>query len=146
MLPLMLLSWLFDDWKILPAGGPTIKGIINDVVKSTAGIAMIGIFVTFAAMFINAVFGDWNGASLLKTALEQNDSKLLLDGLMMRNDSLITIVLMGIFIAMFMTGIPALIKTLFGNVKIPESFYKTTQQNINGVWNAGKKIWEKAKK
>ncbi len=145
MLPLMLLSWLFEGWKILPGGGKSIKSIVNDVVKSTVGIAMIGIFITFAVMFINAVFGDWNGASNLATAMAQNDSKLLIDGLMMRNDSLVTIILMGVFIAMFMTSIPALIKTLF-KFDITDNFYPTIKKNIDTLWNAGKKIWENAKK
>lgn len=146
MLPLMLLSWLFKGWPIFPSGGKNIQAMINDVIKGTAGIAMVGVFVTFAVMFLNAVFGKWQGASVLQTALAQNDSRVLMDGLMMRNDSLITIILMGIFIAMFMTMIPALVKTLFANVNIPTSFYETTKKNINIVWKNLKKWYAEIKK
>ncbi len=146
MLPLMLLSWLFKGWPIFPNGGKNIQGIINDVVKSTAGIAMVGVFVSFAVMFLNAVFGQWQGASILATAMQQNDSHVLMDGLMMRNDSLITIILMGIFIAMFMTMIPTLVKTLFANVNIPTSFWETTKKNINITWQNLKKWYAAIKK
>ncbi len=146
MLPLMLLSWLFKGWPIFPNGGGNIRSIIDDVVRATAGIAMVGVFVTFSVMFLNAVFGQWQGASRLAAALAQNDSTLLMDGLMMRNDSLITIILMGIFIAMFMTSIPALVKALFANVSIPTTFYETTKKNINIMWGNLKKWYSAIKK
>ena len=146
MLPFMLMSWLFKGWAIFPNGGRNIKTMIDDVIKATGGIALIGVFVTFAVMFLNAVFGRWQGADRLATALAQNDSTILMDGLMMRNDSVITILLMGIFVAMFMTMIPALVKTLFANVAVPNSFYETTKKNINIVWGNLKKWYAALKK
>lgn len=142
MLPFMLMSWLFSDWKIFGNSGKTIKSIIDDVVKNTCGIALVCIFLTFSIMFLNAVFGDWAGASALRTAIENNDSLILMDSLMMNNDSLITIVLMGLFIAMFMNMIPALVKTLFSNVEIPEKFYEDAKKDINTLW-ANAKNWYK---
>ena len=94
------------------------------------------------------IFGDWDGATTIQAALESggsNSSKILMDALMMRNDSLITIVLMGIFAAMFMNMIPALSKTLF-NVQISDDFYKTTKNNINIMWKNLKKWYEVMKK
>ena len=146
MLPFMLMSWLFKGWNIFPNGSRNIKKMIDDVIKATAGIAMVGVFVTFAVMFLNAVFGQWEGADRLALALSQNDSTILMDGLMMRNDSIITILLMGIFIAMFMTMIPALVKTLFANVEIPEKYYETTKKNLNIVWENLKKWYASLKK
>lgn len=146
MLPFMLMSWLFKGWAIFPNGGRNIKTMIDDVIKATGGIALIGVFVTFAVMFLNAVFGRWQGADRLAAALAQNDSTILMDGLMMRNDSIITILLMGIFVAMFMTMIPALVKTLFANVAVPNSFYETTKKNINIVWGNLKKWYAALKK
>ena len=145
MLPLNLLAWIFDGWKILPGGKKNIESIINDVVSGTLGIAFTGIFVTFAIMFLNAVFGNWGGAGALATALAQNDSTIIMDGLMMRNDSIVTIILMGVFIAMFMTSIPALIKTLF-NVQISDSFYKTTKNNLDAMWSNLQKFYKSIKK
>lgn len=146
MLPFMLMSWLFKGWNIFPNGSRNIKKMVDDVIKATAGIAMVGVFVTFAVMFLNAVFGQWEGADRLALALSQNDSTILMDGLMMRNDSIITILLMGIFIAMFMTMIPALVKTLFANVEIPEKYYETTKKNLNIVWENLKKWYASLKK
>lgn len=124
MLPLAFFSWLFKGWKIFPGmGAKDIRGIVNDVVKNTVGIAMVCVFITFAIMLLNAMFGTWNGADTLQVALQQNDSKLLIDGMNMRNDSLLVIVMLGIFIAMFMTMIPTLVKTLFANVAIPEKMF-----------------------
>ena len=146
MLPLMLLAWLFKGWKISLAGaGNTIRGIIDYVISSTLGLAITGVFVAFAIMFLNAIFGDWAGAPALATALTNNDSKFLIDALMMRNDSLITIILMGIFISMFMTMIPALAKSLF-SVQISTDFYDTTKKNIDIVWKNLKKWYETMKK
>ena len=146
MLPFMLMSWLFKGWPIFPNGGRNIKQMIDDVIKATAGIALVGVFVTFSVMFLNAVFGKWEGAERLALALSQNDSTILTDGLLMRNDSIITILLMGLFIAMFMTMIPTLVKTLFANVTIPEKYYETTKKNINIVWGNLKKWYASLKK
>lgn len=146
MLPFMFLSWLFSGWPIFPSGGKNIQAIVNDVVKGTAGIAMVGVFITFAVMFLNAVFGAWGGASRLATALAQNDSYFLMDGLMLRNDSIITILMMGIFITMFMTMIPALVKALFANVNIPTSFYEGVKKDLNTMWGDLKKWYTAIKK
>lgn len=146
MLPFMLMAWLFKGWAIFPNGGQNIKGMIDDVIKATAGIALVGVFVTFSVMFLNAVFGKWEGADRLALALSENDSTILMDGLLMRNDSIITILLMGIFIAMFMTMIPTLVKTLFANVNIPETYYEDTKKNIKIVWENLKKWYTSLKK
>ncbi|MBQ8255346.1 MAG: hypothetical protein IJY99_00055 [Alphaproteobacteria bacterium] len=144
MLPLMLLAWLFKGWKISLAGaGKTIKGIVDDVVSGTLGLALTGIFLSFSIMFMNAVFGDWNGATVLSQALTTGDSKFFMDALMMRNDSLITIMLMGAFMAMFMTSIPALVKTLF-SVSISTDFYDTATKNIKTFWGGIKKLYKKS--
>ena len=149
MLPLMLLAWLFKGWQIsLPGAGKTIRSIIDDVINGTLGLAMTGIFVSFAIMFLNAIFGDWGGATVLQTALSSSESagaKILMDALMMRNDSMITIILMGVFISMFMNMIPALSKTLF-NVQISDDFYQTTKKNVDIVWKNLKKWYEVMKK
>ncbi len=146
MLPLMLLAWLFKGWKISLAGvGTSLKSMIDNVISATLGIAMTGVFVSFAIMFLHAVFGDWAGASVLSTALSQNDSKFLMDALMMKNDSLVTIILMGIFMAMFMTMIPALTKALF-NVQISSESYDKLKKDLETLWENGKKWYEKIKK
>ena len=145
MLPLNLMAWIFNGWKVLPGGSRNIKAIIDDVIKGTLGLALTGLFVTFAIMFLDAVFGGWGGASTLAAALAQNDSTIIMDGLMMRNDSIVTIIMMGVFIAMFMTSIPALIKTLF-NVQISDEFYKTTKNNLETTWANLQKIWKVIKK
>jgi hypothetical protein len=106
---------------------------------------MTGVFVSFAIMFLHAVFGDWSGADALKTALTQNDSKFLIDALMMQNHTFVTIILMGLFMAMFMTMIPALIKTLF-NVQISTEYYDKAKSDLKILWEGGKKWLEKMKK
>ena len=145
MLPLSLLSWIFNGWKILPSGTKNIQGIVDDVVQGALGIALTCVFLTFAIMFLDAVFGAWDGVSVLANALAQNDSSVIMDALMMRNDSLVTIILMGAFIAMFMTSIPTLIKTLF-SVSISDGFYKTTKDNLDKTWANVQKIYKVLKK
>jgi hypothetical protein len=145
MLPLSLLSWIFNGWKILPNGTKNIQGIVDDVVQGALGIALTCVFLIFAIMFLDAVFGAWDGVSVLANALAQNDSSVIMDGLMMRNDSLVTIILMGAFVAMFMTSIPTLIKTLF-SVSISDSFYKTTKDNMDKTWANVQKIYKVLKK
>lgn len=146
MLPLMLLAWLFKGWKISLAGvGTSLKSMIDNVISATLGIAVTGVFVSFAIMFLHAVFGDWAGAGALNTALTQNDSKFLMDALLMKNDSLVTVILMGLFMAMFMTMIPALVKTLF-NVQISTEYYDKLEKDLKTLWENGKKWYEKIKK
>ena len=140
MLPLMLMAWMFDEeeFAIFPKGGQTIRKMIDDWVKAVVGIALTVVFLTFSIMFLNAAFGNWEGVSVLQTAIQNNDSKLLIDGLMMRNDSIVTVVLMGIFIAMFMTMIPQLTSMLF-KIKISDKYYQTAKKDINSIWGNLKK-------
>lgn len=147
LLPLTFLGWLFKGWNVFPQGAhnKNLRAIVDDVINATAGIAMTGIFVSFAIMFLGAIFGRIGGMDLLSRALETGDSTIILDGLMMRNDSLITILLMGVFLAMFMVSIPALTKSLF-NVSISTKYYdnlvkdlKTTRENLKKIWESMKK-------
>ena len=149
MLPLMLLAWLFKGWAIsLKGAGKSIRSIIDNVISATLGIAITGVFLSFAIMFLNAIFGDWAGASTLATAMSAGDSegsKILMDALMMRNDSLITIIMMGIFISMFMNMIPALAKSIF-NIQISSEYYESAQKNLEKLWENIKKTYENLKK
>ena len=146
MLPLMLLAWLFQGWAIsLPGAGKTIRNIVDNVINGTLGIAVTGIFISFAIMFLDAVFGGWSGASVLADAIAKNDSQYLMDALMLHNDSLVTIILMGIFFTMFMISIPALCKTLF-NVSISTKYYDTAKNDAKILWGHLKNWYDKIKK
>ena len=118
--------------------------MIDDVIKAMVGIALTVVFLTFSIMFLNAAFGSWGGANLLQDAITNNDSKFLMDSLMLHNDSLITVILMGIFIAMFMTMIPQLSAKLF-NIKISDKYYQTAKKDLNIMWGNLKK-WASALK
>ncbi len=142
MLPLMLLSWLFKDWSIFPKAGRTFDVMINDVIKGTIGIALTGVFLIFGSMFLDVIFGNLGGMSVIQESIAKNDSKILMDGLMLRNDGLINIVIMGAFFAIFMTSIPALIKTLF-NVEISSKFYDNAKKDFGIMRSSLSKWWEK---
>ena len=144
MLPLMLMAWMFDDdnFAIFPKGGQTIRKMVEDVIKAIVGIALTVVFLTFSIMFLNAAFGSWGGANRLATAFATNDSKYLLDGLLFQNDSIITVILMGIFIAMFMTMIPQLSSMLF-NIQISDKYYQTAKNDMKNIWESLKK-WASA--
>lgn len=147
MLPFMLMSWMFDDenFAIFPKGGRTIRQMIEDVIKAVVGIALTIVLLTFSIMFINATFGSWSGANILEQAIQKNDSKILIDGLLMQNDSIITVVLMGIFIAMFMTMIPQISSMLF-KVQTSDKYYKTMKTDLDTMWENLKKIHKAIKK
>ena len=145
LLPLTMLSWLFKDW--FPSGGGNLKQTINDVLSGVLGLAMTGIFITFSVMALNAAFGSWQGADILKEAIEQNNATMLIDHLMSTTGtkSFITLVMMGIFMAMFMVMIPALIKSLF-NVTVSDKYYQTAKKDLTILWSGAKKFWKSAKK
>ncbi len=147
MLPLMLLGWLFKDWKIAAAlnGGKNIQGMIDDVVKGTVGIAMTVVFLIFGIMFLDAIVGNVGGLSRIGTAIATGDSKILMDGLLLRNDSLITMILLGAFFMVFMTSIPALIKTIF-NVGVSNKFYETAKKDFITIRSLAGKWWKTLKK
>lgn len=146
LLPLMLLSWLFSGWKVLDFKAPKkFQDIINGVISGSVGIAMTIIFLTFMLKFLDAIFGKLGGISRLQEALTQNDSTILMDGLLLRNDSLITIIIMGAFFAIFMSSIPALVKTLF-NIEISQKFYDTAKKDFGILRSTATKWWEKLKK
>jgi hypothetical protein len=146
MMPLMLLGWLFKDWNIMPDGGGNIKKMIDELIRDTVGIAMVGIFVVFSVMFLNAMFGTMDDAGTLATALANNDSKYLIDGLMLENNSVITTIMAGIFIAFFMAMIPQLVGYLFSGVKIPDKYYKTLSDDVGKVWGGAKSWWKSVTK
>ena len=144
MLPLMLMAWMFDEdaFAIFPKGGRTIRQMIDDVIKAVVGIALTVVFLAFSIMFLNAAFGDWEGANVLQRAITENDSKILMDGLLLQNDSIITAILMGIFIAMFMTMIPQLTNMLF-KIQISDKYYQTAKKDLETMWKNLKK-WASA--
>ena len=144
MLPLMLMAWMFDDdnFAIFPKGGRTIRQMIDDVIKAMVGIALTVVFLTFSIIFLNAAFGSWDGANRIQMALTQNDSKIFLDGMVMQNDSIVTIILMGVFIAMFMTMIPQLTSMLF-KIQISDKYYQTAKNDLKTMWENLKK-WASA--
>lgn len=147
MLPLMLMAWMFDEdeFAIFPKGGRTIRQMINDVIKAIVGIALTVVFLAFSVMFLNAAFGSWGGADVLQQAIAQNDSKILMDGLLLQNDSIITAILMGIFIAMFMTLIPQLTNMLF-KIQISDKYYQTAKKDLDLIWKNLKKWGDAIKK
>ena len=150
MLPLMLLGWLFKDWKITAAlnGGKNIQAMIDDVIKGAVGIAMTVVFLIFGLMFLDAILGNIGGISRITAAVMSGDSessKILLDGLMLRDDGLITIILLGAFFMMFMTSIPALIKTIF-NVSVSNKYYETAKKDFLAIRGLAGKWWKTLKK
>ncbi|MBO5834384.1 MAG: hypothetical protein J6R22_05525 [Alphaproteobacteria bacterium] len=146
MLPIMLLSWLFKDWKIINKT-KTLREVVDDVITGVVGITMTCIFLVFSIEFLNIILGGSTSFESLAEILASDSGDTashLMDALVLRNDSLITLVLMGIFMAMFMTSIPQLIKTFF-KVNISDDFYNSTKKNLNTMWNNGKKIFNKGK-
>jgi len=123
MLPLMLLGWLFEKWGLFPGGvkGKGIKGIIDDIVKNTCGIALVGIFIGFALMFLNSMIGRSGGLDALTEAIKNNSARQLMNALQSNNKSLFVLILSGLFIGAFMNAIPNLVTKLFKNVHIPDT-------------------------
>jgi hypothetical protein len=147
MLPLMLLGWLFNTWDVFPNGIKSsnmgIKKIVDDVAKSACGIALVGLFMGFAMIFLSAAIGEMNGIEALAEAIRTNDSKFMMDALKFNNNSLIGILMIGLFLGMFMNAIPKLVKRLFANASIPNAeatmnTIKNWTKNIAG--GIGKKL------
>ena len=147
MLPLMLLGWLFKDWKIASSlnGGQNIRKMIDDVISGAVGIAMTVVFLMFGLSFLDVILGHVGGVSRIATAISENDSDILLQGLLLRDDGLITMILLGAFFMVFMTSIPALIKSLF-NVTISDKYYNTAKKDFNTIRGLADKWWKTLKK
>lgn len=96
-------------------------------------------------MFLDAIVGNVGGLSRIGTAIATGDSKILMDGLLLRNDSLITMILLGAFFMVFMTSIPALIKTIF-NVGVSNKFYETAKKDFITIRSLAGKWWKTLKK
>lgn len=147
MLPLMLMAWMFDEdgFAIFPKGGKTIRQMIDDVIKAIVGIGLTVVFLSFSVMFLNALFDNMGGINSLQYAIANNDSKIFMDGLLLRDSSLITVILIGLFLAMFMTVIPQLTDMLF-SIKISDEYYKTAKNDIKVLWEDLKKAASTIKK
>lgn len=144
MLPLFLLGWLFKGWNIFPQGatGKSIRGIVDDAVKNTCGIALAGLFAGFAILFLNSVIGQMNGVDALVYAIQNNDSKYLMDSLMLNNGGLVGIIMIGIFIGMFMNAIPRLIKLLFKNMNFTDDVSKPAKELQEAISQNLKHIYD----
>ena len=90
-------------------------------------------------MFLNALFEDVNGISALQQAIAQNDSQILMDGLTLNDSSLVLVILIGLFIAMFMTMIPQL-TSMFFKIKISDNYYQKFKNILDTVWKRAKGI------
>ncbi len=147
MLPLMLMSWMFDkdEFSLLPQGGRTIRQMLEDVFKGAVGIAITVVFLGFSVMFLNALFENFGGIDVLRKSFMNNDSQILMDALVLKDSSLLLVILSGIFIAMFMTMIPQLTNALF-KVQISDDYYKKAKDNINTLWGDVKKLGSSIKK
>ncbi len=146
MLPLMLLSWLFKGWdKIFPKGARNIQSMIDDVITGTVGIAMTVVFLVFGLSFLDAIVGNVGGISRIAESLATGDSKILMDGLMLRDGGLLSIIMLGAFFAIFMTSIPNLVKTLF-SVTISDKFYESAKKDFNLTRATLGKWWKNLKK
>jgi hypothetical protein len=148
MLPLMLLSWLFKGWKIFPEGTGNLMEMLNDVIKNIAGIALLIIFVAFSSIFVTSMFGSSESVQTIGRAIEENNAHIFMDGLIMSGDgsgSIVTVILIGVFLAMFMTMIPQLIDELFKNVGIPKEYYNETEKWVKGKYDWVKN-WQKSLK
>jgi hypothetical protein len=141
MLPLFLLGWVFEGWKLMPPGGKNIKETFDDLIRNVVGIASVGVLVVFAIMFLDAVFGN-----SLVAALGDNDPRYLIAGLTLENTSLITIIMAGVFVAFFMTSIPIIIKQLFQKVEIPTKYYDKAKDDIKTVWGNIQKKYQSLQK
>lgn len=145
MLPLMLLSWLFKGWAIsLEGAGKTIRGIIDDVINGALGLGLTGVFVTFGISLLDTVVEKSTGATSVLELIQNNNTDAVANSVL-GGESYISLLLVGAFIAMFMSSIPALAKTLF-SVEISQEFYDSAKNNVQTMWNNGKKIWENLKK
>ncbi|MCL1786138.1 MAG: hypothetical protein FWG39_03245 [Alphaproteobacteria bacterium] len=147
MFPLFLLGWTFEGWKIMPDGTRNIRETIDDLIRDVVGIAAVLVFVVFAIMFLDAVIGGMDGGRLAAAlADEKNGSDYLIDGLFLNNDSMVTVMLSGIFIAFFMTSIPAIVKSLFAKISIPDKYYETAKKDAAAYWDRAKKLYAGLKK
>ena len=96
-------------------------------------------------MFVNSAFSRSSGILKIKEIIESGDSQEIINGLLLNNDSLITVILMGVFIAMFMTMIPQL-TSMFFKVKISDKYYQTAKNDVGTMWKDLKKMWSSIKK
>ena len=146
MLPLMLLAWLFKGWAIsLEGAGKTIRGIIDDVINGALGLGLTGVFINFGINIIDALVQNFAGAESLLRVIQDNNTQAVFDSVMLNDSGFISMLLIGMFIAMFMSAIPALAKTLF-NVEISQEYYDKAVNNAKVMWNNSKKMWESLKK
>ena len=96
-------------------------------------------------MFVNSAFSRSSGILKIKEIIESGDSHEIINGLLLNNDSLITVILMGVFIAMFMTMIPQL-TSMFFKVQISYKYYQTAKNDAGAMWKELKKMWSSIKK
>ena len=146
MLPLMLLAWLFKGWAIsLDGAGKTIRGIIDDVINGALGLGLTGVFIGFSMQMLDKLVDKSTDAESLIEVIKNNDTDAVVNSVLLNDSGFISMLLIGAFIAMFMSSIPALAKTLF-NVEISQEFYEDAKNNAKKMWANSKKMWESLKK
>ena len=142
----MNVSWLFKGWAIsLDGAGKTIRGIIDDVINGALGLGLTGVFISFCIKILDKFFDSSTGIVTAIDLIKANNTDKLVDTVLNGDSGFVSMLLMGAFIAMFMSSIPALAKTLF-NVEISQEFYNDAKNNVKKIWANGKKMWESLKK
>ena len=142
----MLLGWLFDGWAIsLKGAGKSIRSIIDDVINGTLGLATTGVFLSFSIILIERMLKSWGDGDSLVNAIAGDKTDFFMEGLTLQNNSVVTILLIGIFLYMFMSMIPALSKSLF-NVQISSEYYDAAKKDIKTMWNGAKNFVSQLRK
>jgi hypothetical protein len=127
MLPLMLLGWLFADWKnIFPTGSGSIKEVVESTFKDAFGITLVGLLTGLAVLLLRDLTGTAaNGTNALIAALDEANKGSgtvdLMDALIKKNGSMINLIFAGIFIMMLMNAIPKRVERLFKSAKLPDT-------------------------
>ncbi|MDR0448906.1 MAG: hypothetical protein LBG89_00385 [Rickettsiales bacterium] len=137
-LPLTLLTWLFKGNPLWDTKDEDMMSIITDIVKLAAGLGLIVVFLGFALMMTGYALSGETMANMGAAFMANNPD------LVLNNDSAaLSLLFVGIFIAMFMTMMTELIKKLVDGANIPQDILKQLGDNSAKLYAAWKKFGKK---
>lgn len=137
MLPIVLFNWLFKDWTITSFGNISLQDTLKYLIHNLISFVINSILFIFGITLANSLFN--HGGDSVKQAFVNNDPTIILDGLMLRNESFVSLILIGLFIMFYVVSVKNILQKLFGDYNLSTSYYDQFKKDTDIIYKNMKK-------
>ncbi|MCL2629878.1 MAG: hypothetical protein FWD33_04330 [Alphaproteobacteria bacterium] len=139
-LPMTLLGWLFKGNKIWEVKDTDVQEIITGVIKMAVSLGLVMIFMGFALMLTGYALGGEGSMAALGQAFMNNDARAIIGQDSFINSATMNLVMIGLFLAIFITTMTKLIQNLVNGAHWPDKMLADAKKYGDHIWGYAKKI------